>query len=429
MILFFLCMVILGETFDKVGNVDIFLPDPNAYRFLSTSSARILKPNTIYLTSDIYFWGKPSVSKNNSWLDTPVENRVINHYSFAYAPLEKWSIAMSIPFLLQQNYLEQESRGKGDIVIQTKHAVLNDESKLFTVALASDFSLPSGDDNLYISNSKITVFPSAIVEFNSKDNKYRLASEVGYFFPKEQTYSGRGYKFLLGSSVLLKNSLEIISEYQRYSSNNELTISNLGFGFQYSKRLYVVQGMIVAPRNAELSLSNIQYSLGVILKPSWEYQSRDEDSDGILNKVDKCPNEKEDFDGYLDHDGCPEPDNDQDGILDLQDECSLEKEDLDGFLDEDGCLDADNDQDNILDYTDRCPNKAETVNGYRDFDGCPDFTSGIDFDGDRLPDDKDECPLNPEDFDGYMDHDGCPEIDNDNDGVLDQNDQIIHSEE
>lgn len=423
MILFALCLIGMAETFDKDGNIDLFIPDPNAYRLHSTSSARILQPNTIFFSNDLYFWNKPSVTKNNSWQDSPVDNRFVNYYSFAYAPLEKWSIAMSVPLLIYQQYNEEVNKGKGDIVIQSKHGVLTDEDKSFTIAFSCDFTLPSGDENLFISNSKFSIIPAAIFEFNSKNKNYRLASKIGYFLPKQQSFTGRGYIFLLGSSVHLSKSIEVISEYQRYQSNNELLLSNIGLGFQYSQPFYLVQAMAIAPRNADLALGNIQYNIGFTLKPSWEYQSRDEDSDGVLNKFDRCPNKKEDFDGFQDEDGCPEADNDQDGVLDLQDECPMEKEDVDGYLDEDGCLDADNDMDNILDYTDRCPNKAETVNGYRDFDGCPDFTYGNDFDGDGLSDDKDECPMDSEDFDGYLDEDGCPEIDNDNDGVLDNDEK------
>ena len=37
MILFVLCLIGLAETFDKGGNIDVFIPDPNAYRLHSTS--------------------------------------------------------------------------------------------------------------------------------------------------------------------------------------------------------------------------------------------------------------------------------------------------------------------------------------------------------------------------------------------------------
>jgi outer membrane protein OmpA-like peptidoglycan-associated protein len=48
---------------------------------------------------------------------------------------------------------------------------------------------------------------------------------------------------------------------------------------------------------------------------------KDTDHDGIRNLEDRCPDEAEDFDGFEDDDGCPEPDNDHDGVLDDEDEC------------------------------------------------------------------------------------------------------------
>jgi outer membrane protein OmpA-like peptidoglycan-associated protein len=47
----------------------------------------------------------------------------------------------------------------------------------------------------------------------------------------------------------------------------------------------------------------------------------DSDNDGVLDKDDQAPYEPEDYDGYRDDDGAPDPDNDGDGIPDEDDEC------------------------------------------------------------------------------------------------------------
>jgi hypothetical protein len=49
--------------------------------------------------------------------------------------------------------------------------------------------------------------------------------------------------------------------------------------------------------------------------------SPDRDGDGLINAVDRCPDEPEDPDGFEDDDGCPEPDNDRDGVPDAVDLC------------------------------------------------------------------------------------------------------------
>lgn len=129
----------------------------------------------------------------------------------------------------------------------------------------------------------------------------------------------------------------------------------------------------------------------------------DRDGDGYPNKVDSCPDEAEIFQGFEDHDGCPDdPDTDGDGIPDSLDACTLSPEDIDQYLDEDGCPDLDNDFDTIPDRADGCPLEPEDIDGYEDQDGCPE----LDNDHDTVPDVSDECPNTP----GQTESDpiGCP---------------------
>jgi outer membrane protein OmpA-like peptidoglycan-associated protein len=98
----------------------------------------------------------------------------------------------------------------------------------------------------------------------------------------------------------------------------------------------------------------------------------DTDFDKLNDAIDKCPNDREDKDGFEDEDGCPDLDNDQDGVPDEQDKCVAEPEDKDGFEDGDGCPDPDNDKDGVPDAKDKCPKEAEKINGIDDDDGCPD---------------------------------------------------------
>ncbi|MFZ9887427.1 MAG: OmpA family protein [Myxococcota bacterium] len=210
---------------------------------------------------------------------------------------------------------------------------------------------------------------------------------------------------------------------------------------QQGNFLRAQQHIDVAVENVKLALANSK-DCGpkrVLIK-----KNLDQDGDGILDKDDACPDRPEDYDGFADQDGCPDPDNDNDGVLDPLDRCVNEPEDKDLFEDADGCPDPDNDKDTVLDTVDGCPNtpgpvsnggcpvedrdgdgiadkddacpdKPEDKDGDRDEDGCPD----VDTDGDGLEDDVDQCPTQPEDNDGWQDEDGCPEVDNDGDGILD----------
>jgi OOP family OmpA-OmpF porin len=118
----------------------------------------------------------------------------------------------------------------------------------------------------------------------------------------------------------------------------------------------------------------------------------DRDGDGFLDRLDKCPDEPENWNGYQDADGCPDDaDTDGDGVPDSRDMCVLEAEDKDGYQDADGCPDPDNDLDGIADSADKCPNEPEDADGYEDHDGCPD----PDNDKDTVADVDDMCPNEP----------------------------------
>ncbi|MBS1119989.1 MAG: OmpA/MotB domain protein [Deltaproteobacteria bacterium] len=164
--------------------------------------------------------------------------------------------------------------------------------------------------------------------------------------------------------------------------------------------------------------------IGIVFEPN----IGDRDGDGYKDDVDSCPDEPEDFDGFEDEDGCPEPDNDHDGILDDDDKCPNVPEDKDGFQDEDGCPEGDKndrDGDGILDNVDKCPDDPEDFDQFQDEDGCPD----PDNDQDGILDVDDLCPNDPEDKDGFEDEDGCPDLDNDKDRILDKDDKCPNEPE
>jgi len=144
--------------------------------------------------------------------------------------------------------------------------------------------------------------------------------------------------------------------------------------------------------------------IGIVFEPN----IGDRDGDGIKDDVDQCPDDPEDFDGFQDEDGCPDPDNDRDGIPDVDDKCPNIPENKNGIQDEDGCPEGgknDRDGDGIPDDVDKCPDDPEDFDGFQDADGCPD----PDNDKDRILDKDDKCPNEPETYNGFQDEDGCPD--------------------
>lgn len=188
---------------------------------------------------------------------------------------------------------------------------------------------------------------------------------------------------------------------------------------------------------------NIQIGLGYV----YRIATVDNDDDGIVNRLDACPEQPgpeatngcpdQDMDGVADKDDkCPTlagearlegcPDTDGDGVIDPQDKCP----EVAGSAVTMGC--PDRDEDGVPDADDECPDKAGTAihAGCPDSDGdgfydnqdkCPDEAGPdqgcppTDTDGDGIPDAEDNCP------DAAGDLRGCP--DTDDDGIADKDDR------
>ncbi len=207
-----------------------------------------------------------------------------------------------------------------------------------------------------------------------------------------------GGKFdMTGNKVVLNTIEGLVGAQYRPARTMSLGVA-IGRGVTSGPGAPALRGIVT------FSYTPSAEELGVI-HPGRKGPPPDDDVDGVANKTDECPENKEDVDGFRDDDGCPDPDNDQDGVADTDDKCPAAAEDRDRFEDTDGCPDPDNDQDGIEDAKDKCRGAAEDKDGFQDQDGCPE----TDNDKDGLVDTVDQCPIEPESINGNADDDGCPD--------------------
>jgi outer membrane protein OmpA-like peptidoglycan-associated protein len=234
-----------------------------------------------------------------------------------------------------------------------------------------------------------------LATLNATDDVH-ISANLGYLFRKDvvlppDAQVGDALTFGLGAIwELLDDRLALIAEFfgstgfgGRQESPMEVLLGakyhhKKGFTAGVGGGLGVNRG-IGAPDFRVLG--TLGYTMPEKVRPP---RVKDRDGDGLPDSEDRCDRESEDFDGFQDEDGCPDPDNDQDGILDADDQAPNESEDMDGFEDEDGIPDPDNDGDGVLDTEDRCLNEA----GVAVTRGCPD----PDTDEDGVPDRVDNCP-------------------------------------
>jgi len=164
-------------------------------------------------------------------------------------------------------------------------------------------------------------------------------------------------------------------------------------GFQWGAGLragplYVGSGSIVSALiGSELKAADAYVGLKI---PVYQSRPKDKDEDGVLDKVDKCPETK----GPTENFGCPWPDTDGDTVLDKDDKCPEEI----GAAENQGCPWPDTDGDGLLDKEDPCPQNP----GPAENEGCP----WSDSDEDGVIDKNDDCV----DVPGTMANKGCPEV-------------------
>ncbi len=257
---------------------------------------------------------------------------------------------------------------------------------------------------------------------------------MGAFQLKEGNFEGSDLgTFSLGLSYRVLDALDLVAEtYGTYqlggdsSSKQKLSQEVVGgFKLFVERNSYLMMGGGSRAWSKGFEAADVRLILGFVFEPS----IGDRDGDGYKDDQDQCPDDPEDFDGFQDGDGCPDPDNDNDGILDVDDRCPNIAEDRDGDRDEDGCpevnVPGDRDGDGIPDHKDKCPDDPEDKDGFEDLDGCPEY----DNDKDGIPDKEDSCPDDAEDKDGFEDEDGCPDPDNDKDQIPDVRDKCPNDPE
>ncbi|QOY54591.1 OmpA family protein [Candidatus Sulfurimonas marisnigri] len=124
----------------------------------------------------------------------------------------------------------------------------------------------------------------------------------------------------------------------------------------------------------------------------------DDDKDGVLNSIDKCPTTP--AGKPVNSDGCfIDGDDDKDGVLNSVDKCPTTP--AGKPVNSDGCfIDGDDDKDGVLNSVDKCPTTpaGKPVNS----DGC--FVDGDD-DKDGVLNSIDECPTTP--AGNVVTEDGC----------------------
>ncbi|WP_338867967.1 OmpA family protein [Myxococcus stipitatus] len=298
----------------------------------------------------------------------------------------------------------------GDLRVVPRLHILDREQFPVGVSLIPEVRLPTGSADSFTGERGVLFAPRIAVEqrFGSLPVPIRVLGNVGMRLRKDAQYLNLrvGDELTLGAGAI--GELPNMGRFTDVQATAEMHLGTplvRPFNFDQSDSLKTPWEVLVGARakiwgnwglelnvgrGINLSSGYGREALRVMFGLRYDERFADSDGDNVPDHRDRCPNEAEDKDGFMDSDGCPDPDNDDDGVVDGEDSCPNVK----GPKERKGCPEVDTDGDGITDEFDKCPDKP----GPKDYDGCPDT------DGDEVPDNEDDCP---EQF-GPPENNGCP---------------------
>ncbi|MCL2778838.1 MAG: OmpA family protein [Polyangiaceae bacterium] len=374
-----------GKGFDT----HLFRPALDSKGFFSTNGTDVLGHNDLSLGLVIDY-GRTLLRVPDNGQDT---RHLISHsfqgtFSFNYGIGDLVAVGLSLPVNLMSG--EQQTNQQGDptspgqwftgqldsqsvgfIALHGKVRLLRVEQG-FGLALAAQVGVPvSSASRSAGADPSVWVWPQLIAEKRfGATGKFKVGANIGFrahsmsdttLTLKDGTFKdGNRATYGVGLAYRILDPVDVVADtYATYlvgsGSDSKVRASNEvvgGFKIFVEKNSYLMVG--AGPRYTPgFEAADLRAFIGFIFEPSIaeragegkkidEPRWSDRDGDGIPDWLDKCPDEPEDFDGFEDEDGCPDPDNDHDGIPDVIDKCPNEPETYNGFEDEDGCPDTGN---------------------------------------------------------------------------------------
>ncbi|MEC8022619.1 MAG: OmpA family protein, partial [Myxococcota bacterium] len=400
-------------------NVFTFLPVGGHYRHWSVEQS-LISPHLKPYASVLFHLENDSLTLvTGGARESLVDFAAFADFNVGIGLFDWVSLEVALPVALAlhsgpnvQSVGVQRGAGLGDLIARLRTRLISNQQGGFGLALTAGAVIPTGDGAAFRGDDGVSILAGLISDFRTTSTVTSLNIGV-----RVRTFSSQFFdsiidhdlNFGLGfDATVWRNWVTIGTEvFGRTQLTDPFgTKENTSIEFLAGPKIGLYEGVtwqLAVGAGLVRGRGTPQYRFvsGFVYAP----RIQDSDMDGIVERLDMCPLDKEDKDDFRDADGCPDDDNDGDGIKDLADRCPATPEDSNGIESEDGCPDADQDADGIVDVYDRCPYAKEDHDRFQDEDGCPER----DNDADSILDVYDACPNVAETYNGREDDDGCPD--------------------
>ncbi len=233
--------------------------------------------------------------------------------------------------LLVNGQIVNADTGIGDLRLVPKLAVgTTGGSARYAIGLAVPITLPTGSAEGLRGDDVVTAEPKLLL--GVRHARFGLTLNGGIRLRPGRQPLGQELTFGAAAQLALFPRRDIVDLVLEATGGSFL---NPDLASVDKVPVEVIAGFVVKPNprwevyvgggpglTDGLGAANYRVVAGVRFAPRPTGSSyADRDGDGIPDFADKCPDQAEDYDGFQDDDGCPDPDNDRDGIPDDEDEC------------------------------------------------------------------------------------------------------------
>jgi hypothetical protein len=294
---------------------------------------------------------------------TVVDHRLASHLMVQLGLGGRYALALDVPVVLFQSgdphglddlgALPAFAGGDPRLVFRAR--LLGEEAAQeaprraegFGLAALASITAPIGAERGYVAEASAVASLQMVADFHVLGlgvgamlgwrHRFQNTSILDVEFRDELTF-GIGFEVPLPWGDGLSSLVEVRgwTDARAPFGDRERTGVVGDFGVRWRKGEHTLSATLGTGFTSGVGTPMLRALFGVM----WSPRTRDSDGDGIPDHLDQCPHMPEDFDGFEDDDGCPEPDNDGDGIPDLDDRCPNDPEDFDGYQDDDGCPDG-----------------------------------------------------------------------------------------
>ncbi|HEX3758521.1 MAG TPA: OmpA family protein [Kofleriaceae bacterium] len=281
---------------------------------------------------------------SNSGVDV-VGNRLSAYLDFAIGLRDRFELHAAMPFAIAQS---SESGIAAGLMLRSAGASAVGDGRLGASALlygkntergpqlgvAADLTVPVGSENSFTSDGKVGGEALATAAFAGPG--YRIAANAGLRYRPEINYVSSDQ----GTELIGRAGLFVPVARQRLMTSLEFDMSARAAGRDAFRGLgspilallgarYHFPGGIRAGAGVGAGLTQapgspavrVIFTVGYSPEPPLRAiapRPNDRDGDGIIDNLDKCPDQPEDYNGYQDDDGCPDVlETDKDRVVDV----------------------------------------------------------------------------------------------------------------